>query len=105
MTLFLNDLYAGRFPIEVGNDPAPKTGTFLVQDKQTERTFYGAMIPPDNPNNPYGRVWIDLGEQLCIHGSPNPTRATDQGCISLPGDFADDLYGILSQGSSITIRR
>ena len=108
LTLFLDDLYAGRFPVELGSDPSPKPGTFMVQDKQTDRTFYaaqGAPIPAESPENPYGGIWIDLGDQLCIHGSPNPTRPTDRGCISLPGDYADDLFGILSQGSSVTIRR
>ena len=108
LTLFLGDLYAGRFPIDVGSDPAPKSGTFTIQDKQTDRTFYGASGTPvtaGSPGNPYGNVWLDLGDQLCIHGSPYPTRPTDTGCISLPGDAAEDLYGILSQGSSVTIRR
>ncbi len=108
LTLFLGDLYAGRFPIGVGNDPAPKAGTFTVQDKQTSRTFYdaaGAPVPPGSPNNPYGEVWLDLGGQLCIHGSPSTTSPSEKGCISLAADYADDLYGILSQGSSVTIRR
>ncbi|TWU48345.1 L,D-transpeptidase family protein [Rubripirellula reticaptiva] len=108
LTLFLGDLYSGRFPIGVGNDPMPKPGTFTVQDKQESRTFYdaaGSPIPPGSPDNPYGAAWIDLGGQLCIHGSPDATRPTEKGCISLAGDFADDLYGIISQGSSVTIRK
>ena len=48
--------------------------------------------------------WV-TANQLCIHGSPDPTRPTENGCISLAEDVADDLYGILSQGSSVTIRR
>ncbi|MEM8669794.1 MAG: L,D-transpeptidase family protein [Planctomycetota bacterium] len=108
LTLFLNDLYAGRFPIGVGSDPPPQPGTFTVQDKQMDRTFYnaaGAPISPGSPENPYGKVWLDLGGQLSIHGSPSTTSPTNKGCISLAGDFADDLYGILSQGSTVTIRR
>jgi lipoprotein-anchoring transpeptidase ErfK/SrfK len=108
LTLFLGDLYAGRFSIGIGNDPPPKPGTFTVQDKQTVRTYYdsvGSPIPPGSPANPYGNAWIDLGGQLCIHGSPSTTSPTDKGCISLAADYADDLYGILSQGSSVTIRR
>lgn len=108
LTLFLDDLYAGRFPIEVGPDPSPKPGTFTVQDKQNARTYYdaaGSPVPPDSPDNPYGNVWIDLGGQICIHGSPSTTNPTDKGCISLAADYAKDLYGILSQGSSVTIRR
>ena len=34
-----------------------------------------------------------------------PTRPNENGCISLAEDIADDLYGILSRGSSVTIRR
>ncbi|TWU41383.1 putative L,D-transpeptidase YkuD [Novipirellula aureliae] len=108
LTLFLGDLYAGRFPIAVGNDPTPKAGTFTIQDKQAERTFYdanGNSVPAGDPNNPYGTLWLDLGSQLCIHGSPYATKPTPHGCISVASDYADDLYGILTQGSSVTIRR
>jgi lipoprotein-anchoring transpeptidase ErfK/SrfK/uncharacterized membrane protein YgcG len=108
LTLFLGDLYAGRFPVGIGNDPAPKPGTFTIQDKQTEHTFYdaaGRPIPPGSQDNPYGNVWMDLGGHLSIHGSPSTTNPTEKGCISLAGDFAEDLYGILSKGSSVTIRR
>jgi len=108
LTLFLGDLYAGRFPIAVGTDPAPKAGTFTVQDKQAERTFYdanGSSVPAGDPNNPYGTLWLDLGSQLCIHGSPYATKPSPHGCISVASDYADDLYGILTQGSSVTIRR
>ncbi len=108
LTLFLGDLYAGRFPVAIGSDPSPKAGTYTIQDKQTAKTFYnqsGSPVPPGSPENPYGSVWLDLGSQICIHGSPSTSRATDKGCISLAADYAHDLYGILSQGSSVTIRR
>ncbi len=108
LTLFLGDLYAGRFEIAVGSDPAPKEGTYTVQDKLLAKTFYdksGLPIPPGSPSNPYGSMWIDLGNSLSIHGSPSPTRPTTAGCISVNGNHAKDLVGILSQGSSVTIRR
>ncbi len=108
LTLFLGDLYAGRFPIEVGNDPPPAPGTFTVQDKQESHDYYdraGIPVPAGSPENPYGKMWLDLGGQICIHGSPNTVQPTDRGCISVAGDLADDVYGILSLGSSVTIRR
>jgi lipoprotein-anchoring transpeptidase ErfK/SrfK len=108
LTIFLGDLYAGRFPIAVGTTPAPEEGTFTVQDKQSAQTFYdkdGTPIPPDDPRNPYGNVWLDLGKQLCIHGSPDKSEPSTAGCISLRGADANDLYAILSQGSTVTIRR
>ena len=108
LTLFLGDLYAGRFPIAVGSDPSPSPGTFTVLDKQSAKTFYnsvGSPVPPGNPKNPYGSMWLDLGNNLCLHGSPDSTTPTTDGCISIAGNYAKDLYGILSQGSSVTIRR
>jgi lipoprotein-anchoring transpeptidase ErfK/SrfK len=108
LTIFLRDLYAGRFKIAVGAEPAPQPGTYTIQEKQSARTFYdrnGSPVPPGDARNPYGTVWMDLGKQLCIHGSPDRNSPSTSGCISLSGDDADDLYGILSQGSSVTIRR
>ncbi|MDB4494531.1 LysM peptidoglycan-binding domain-containing protein [Pseudomonadales bacterium] len=108
LTLFMGDYYAGRFPIAVGNDPIAVEGSYTIQDKQTGKTFYnrsGSPVAPGSPANPYGNFWMDLGNQLSIHGSPDPTRPNENGCISLAEDIADDLYGILSQGSSVTIRR
>ena len=108
LTIFLGDLYAGRFPIATGNSPAPTVGTFTVQDKQSQRLFkdaQGVTHAPNTPGNVYGNMWIDLGGQLCIHGSPDQAKPTSKGCISLAGQFSDDLFGILSQGSSVSIVR
>ncbi|MEO9594267.1 L,D-transpeptidase family protein, partial [Rhodopirellula bahusiensis] len=107
LTLFLGDLYAGRFKIAVGSDPAPKPGSYTIQEKQSAKTYYdmsGTPIPPGNPRNPYGSMWIDLGSGLSIHGSPDANAPTDKGCISLAGNYSRDVFGILSEGSSVTIR-
>ncbi len=85
LTLFVRDLYAGRFSIVAGNTPAPEAGTFTIQDKQTARTFYdsnGSPVPPGDAANPYGTVWMDLGKQLCIHGSPDRTAATNLAALA-----------------------
>jgi hypothetical protein len=109
LTLFLNDLYAGRFPIMIGNDPVPEEGEFQVLDKQSGRTYYGPggrSIPVGDPTNPYGSVWLDLGRGVCIHGSPdNAGPAVPPGCIQLRPVDARDIFAILSAGSPVTIRR
>ncbi len=108
LTLFADKLYAGRFAITVGADPAPQPGEYRVQDKQPGRTYYagdGQTVSIDDPSNPYGRVWIDLGGSLCIHGSSPNASTSRPGCIALNETDASDIYSILSQGSSVTIRR
>jgi hypothetical protein len=108
LTLFLGDLYAGRYPVTFGNDPAPKPGMFQVIDKQQGRNYYGTgfQIPKDDARNPYGGWWLDLGQDLCIHGSPeNATDANKLGCISLSPMDAFDIYGMLGRGSPVTIRK
>ena len=108
LTLFVGKLYAGRFSISVGSDPAPLPGQYQINDKQPGRTYYagnGQTIPIDDPNNPYGRVWLDLGNNLCIHGSSPNGASPGQGCIALTARDAGDIYGILSKGSGVLIVR
>ncbi|MCM2371024.1 L,D-transpeptidase family protein [Aporhodopirellula aestuarii] len=107
LTLFLGDLYAGRFPVGIGNDPEPRPGTYTIQEKKSAKTYYdmaGTPIPPGSPRNPYGSMWIDLGQGISLHGSPKSDSATNEGCISIAGNYSRDVFGILSEGSSVTIR-
>lgn len=108
MTLFLGDLYAGRYPVSFGAEPAPKPGVYEVQDKQRDRNYYsanGMQIPGKDPKNPFGGYWIDLGEDLCIHGSSAvETGSTNMGCISLSPLDASDVFGMLGRGCQVSIR-
>ena len=73
LTLFLSELYAGRFPITVGRDPAPVTGDFKIREKREDPDYFsmeGRKIPAGNAANPFGNVWLDLGREVSIHGSP-----------------------------------
>lgn len=109
LTVFLGDLYAGRFPFTLGNEPPP-LGDFEVKDRQPERTYYGTdgrTIAANDPTNPYGQCWIDLGAAACIHGSPlsAPPGAGALGCISLSPQDARDVYSILSRGSRVMVKQ
>ncbi len=109
LTLFVGELYAGRFPISLGNEP-PQPGEFAVQSKSPDHTYVGPdgrTIPANDPANPYGQCWIDLGTSACIHGSPASAAPSTQtlGCISLSPQDARDVYAMLVPGSKVTIRR
>ncbi len=110
MTVFLGDMYAGRFPVSTGSDPQPKEGVFQVLDKQRHRNYYGRggiQIDGSDPRNPYGGWWMDLGQELSIHGSPdNPASdSSNLGCISLSPLDAGDVFSMLSRTSQVTIKR
>jgi lipoprotein-anchoring transpeptidase ErfK/SrfK len=106
LTLYAGKLYAGRFKVALGNNPAAQPGEYRVADKLPGRTYYanGQTIAVGDPANPYGAIWIDLGNNVGIHGSGSVGPSAD-GCIGLSATDANDLYGILSRGSSVVIRR
>lgn len=110
LTVFLGDLYAGRFPVSFGTDPSPVEGTYEVIDRRLDRTYYfmgGKVIPADDHRNPYGGFWLNLGQDLCIHGTPEMAsdELQDAGCISLAPLDAADVYKILAKSSQVSIVR
>lgn len=110
LTIFVGDLYAGRFPVSTGQDPVPREGNFEIVDKRRDRTYYGAgnnVIPAEDPRNPYGGYWMNLGQDMCIHGTPEmaTSELSKAGCISLAPIDASDAFGILAQGCKVRIHR
>lgn len=107
LTLFLGEMYAGRFPFTVG-EHTPQPGVYQVVDKRNDYPYYGLdgrIIPNNDPSNPYGGFWLSLGGELAIHGSPTSPSPKALGCVSLSPQDARDVYGILSKSSEVTIRR
>lgn len=109
MTLFAGRLYAGKFAIKVNPSKLPPAGEYQVNDKQPGHSYYAGnaqTLSPQDPQNPFGGVWIDLGNDVAIHGTSNsPGQSERWGCISLDNKDANDIYGILSRGSNVVIRR
>lgn len=108
ITLLAGNLYAGRFTFLLGDQP-PQPGDYKVVDKRSQQKTYvgfdGRVIAANDPNNPYGGWWISLGGEVAIHGSPVSPSSKTLGCISLTPQDAQDVYGILSVGSEVKIRR
>ena len=102
LTLMLKgERYAGRFPIGIGPE-LRQEGTFMVTDKR-DLTEPGATS-----DNSLGTRWIGLGQHMGLHGtnSPEPLgRPVQQGCINLGQRDIEDLYDILSVGSTVKIQR
>ncbi len=111
MTLFLGDLYAGRFSIALGQDHQFDYGSFLIEGKSESGRDYqdasGQVIAAGDANNPYGKFWLGFSNSnLCIHESAGDANPGDtRGCIRLSSRDAADVYGILSDGSQVSISR
>ena len=117
LTLFVGPYYAGRFPVELGSESPGQEASLEVIEKLDERAYTDAQtrqeIPAGSPENPYGRHWIGLGQagstaaaSLGIHGKGVGCEPADpRGSIRLAPQDAEDLYSILSIGSTVRITR
>jgi lipoprotein-anchoring transpeptidase ErfK/SrfK len=110
LTLFLQGRYAGRFNIGIGRDQPLAPGDFEVRAVFDNPLYRGPdiVVNAGDPNNPYGRYFIDLGNQVGIHGTNDPRsigRNEGRGCISLSADDIEHVHDILSVGSKVIIRR
>ena len=105
ITLFVQNLYAGRFPFTRGSQPV-RPGNYHVNQKDHRKEYVGpsGRIPANDPRNPFGGVWIDLGNDVCLHGSAG--EAYDDPsltCISLAQRDAEDLFAILTERESVVV--
>jgi LysM repeat protein len=111
LTLMLPDgMYAGRFPIGIGQEQPPREGTYSVSDKVVNPVYHGRakVAAAGEAGNPYGTRWIGLGSDLGIHGTEQPEnigRTDLPGSISLSPRDIEDVFDILEAGSKVTIRR
>lgn len=110
LTLFLGELYAGRFPVSFGEDPVPVEGTFEIIDRRRDRAYFGAggnLIAATDSRNPYGGYWLGMAQDMCIHGTAEMSsdELANAGCISLAPLDAADVYKILAQTSQVRIVR
>ncbi len=107
LTMFVEGLYAGRFNIKVGTSGSPGPGDFKVVSKLPEGQVWqdaNGTYPPGHLNNHYGKNWIGLEGSLCLHTVDPNTDNGHQGCIGLSEKDAADLFAILSEGSTVSIR-
>ena len=107
ITVFVQKMYAGRFPCTLGPEPAPP-GEYLVVKKEPAKEFASAngTLDAKDPRNPYGGLYIDLGNGVAMHSSPGEAYADQRhGCIQLAPRDAEDLMAILSKDESTVIIR
>jgi lipoprotein-anchoring transpeptidase ErfK/SrfK len=110
LILKLQGRFAGRFPIAVGAEHAATEGEYQVKAKTPNPHYYAAdrTVAPEDPANPLGKYWIDLGNKIAIHGTNDPqslSRDDPRGCVRMHPRDIEDVYDMVTTDSRVTILR
>jgi len=110
LTVHCHGFYVKRYQIGIGKDGASPIGRFSVLNKVEKPQWTdpdGRVISADNPANPLGTHWIDVGDGYGIHGTIDPTsigKAESRGCIRMQNSDVNEVYNFLITGSEVVIR-
>lgn len=111
LTVHLQGYYVKRYDVGIGKDGASPIGKHTVLDKVVNPQYTapdGKVMSGDDPANPLGERWINLGGSYGIHGTIEPDsigKAASRGCIRLGNDDVIEVYNFLTNGSEVVIRR
>ncbi|QDU82378.1 Putative L,D-transpeptidase YkuD [Polystyrenella longa] len=103
--------YVKKYSVGIGKDGSSPIGTFQVQNKLKDPVYYGPdglVIQNDDPENPLGEFWIDIGDSYGLHGTIDPEsigKAESKGCIRMLSGDIEEVYNFLVNGSEVTINR
>lgn len=111
LTIHLQGYYVKRYLVCTGKDDCSPVGKFAVLNKVENPAYTdpdGKVIAPDDPSNPLGERWMDLGDSYGIHGTIDPDsigKAESRGCIRLADRDVIEVYNFLVKGSEVVIRK
>lgn len=111
LTIHLQGYYVKRYQVGIGKDGSSPVGKFAVLNKVENPQYTGPdgkVISADDPSNPLGERWIDLGESYGIHGTTEPDsigKAASRGCIRMRDKDIIEVYDFLVKGSEVVIRK
>lgn len=111
LTVHQNGLYVRRYKIGIGKQNSSPIGEFIVREKLENPTYYGTdgnVVDADDPLNPLGERWIDIGDGFGIHGTMDPKSIGamhSKGCIRMLNSDVEEVYDLLTLGSSVKVQR
>jgi L,D-transpeptidase ErfK/SrfK len=111
LTIHAHGYYVRRYRVGVGKNGTSPIGKFTVLKKVADPTYYGPdgeVIPHDDPTNPLGNRWIDIGDSFGIHGTIDPDsigKSESKGCIRMLNSEVEEVFDLLDVGSEVIIRR
>ena len=111
MTIHAHGYYVHRYPVGIGRQGTTPLGEFEVLQKLENPTYYdpdGNVVDGDDPQNPLGEHWIDIGDGYGIHGTIDEDsigQARSRGCVRMKNKHVAEVYNLLGVGSTVMIRR
>lgn len=111
LTILLDGHYVKRYPVGIGKTNSTPVGEFAVREKLENPTYYGPngmVLEADDPENPLGERWIDIGNSFGIHGTIEPDsigKSESAGCIRMRNEDVAEVYDLLTVGSQVRIQR
>lgn len=108
LVVHLNGSFVKSYRVGLGKDGTTPVGTFTVKNKMVDPTYYGpdGVIANDDPKNPLGERWIDIGDSYGIHGTIEPDsigKNESRGCIRMLNSDVEEVYDFLVIGSEVKI--
>ena len=109
LTVHAHGHFVAMFPIGLGQDGPSPSGKRTVKEKLVDPTYYGrdSVVEHDDPKNPLGEHWLDLGDGFGIHGTPDASlvgKSEGHGGIRLREADVAAVYDLLGIGSEVVIR-
>jgi hypothetical protein len=105
VTLLVQQCYAGRFKLfGMGKEAAALSGSYKVDRKSLDPRYH---LPSEAARQglPLIHHWVDFGDGFGFCGVSDPNVADDPRGLTLNSRDAEDLFDILSVGSSIVVRQ
>ena len=106
LTLYLNDKLVKVYPVGTGiEDYYTPAGDFPITNKEKEPSWRG--LPYGHPENILGSRWMAISKGgYGIHGTTQPEtvgKHSSQGCIRMFNEDVEELYELVTIGTTVTI--
>lgn len=112
ITIHSHGYYVASYKIGIGQKgQSTPLGEFKIGEKLENPTYYPQgepVVSADDPANPLGEYWLSIGDGYGIHGTIDPGsigKAASKGCIRMLNGDIEQVYDMLSVGSTVLIRK
>ena len=112
ITIHSHGYYVASYKIGIGQKgQSTPLGEFKIGEKLENPTYYPQgepVVSADDPSNPLGEYWLSIGDGYGIHGTIEPNsigKAASKGCIRMLSADIEQVFDMLSEGSTVLIRR